>query len=436
MPTTKCSAEAPARLGTAAKPWRIKTPDRVLVLICAMYLVLYLDRVNVATAGGAIKADLHLSNTELGLVFSAFAYPYAFIQLGGGWLGDRLGPRVALTVGGLVFAVATILTGFVGGLVALVVARVIVGIGEGPGFATATRAMTTWLPRSRWGFAQGVTHAAARAGNALAPPLVAALIGWFTWRGAFVALGLLTFVWVAIWVYYFRDDPADHPTIEPDDLAGLEVPVRRSTPADVPIRPLLRRMLPVTLVDFCYGWTIWVFLTWLPSFFLSSYGFNLKNSALFAGGILCAGIVGDTVGGIVSDAILRRTGSLVRARRDVIVTGMLGALVFLVPVLLFKDIVVVSISLTLAFFCLELVIGPLWSTPMDIAPLYAGTAGGFMNFGFGIAGILSPLAFGFVIDRTGDWHLPFAISIVLLLLGVVLAFGIRPERPFVDAAAK
>jgi sugar phosphate permease len=412
---------------------QIATPDRVLVLICAMYLILYVDRVNVATAAGAIKADLHLTNTQLGLVFSAFAYPYAIIQLFGGWFGDRLGPRLALAVGGIVFALATIWTGFVGGLVGLVVARIVVGIGEGPGFSTATRAMTIWLPKARWGFAQGITHAAARVGNAVSPPLVAALIGWLTWRGAFFALGALTLAWVAVWFAYFRDNPANHLGIAPQDLAGLQPPVRRGAQQDVPVWQLLGRMLPVTLVDFCYGWTIWVFLTWLPSFFLSSYGYNLKNSALFAGGILCAGIVGDTVGGIASDAILRRTGSLVRARRDLVIAGMLGALVFLIPVLLFKNIVIVSIALTLAFFCLEIVIGPLWSMPMDIAPRYAGTAGGFMNFGFGIAGILSPLAFGYVIDKTGNWHLPFAISIALLMLGVALTFWTHPDRPFAES---
>lgn len=414
----------------------ISTPDRVLLLICAMYLLLYIDRVNVATAADAIKRDLHLSNTQLGIAFSAFAYPYAFIQLFGGWFGDRLGPRVGLAAGGIVFALATIATGSVGGLAGLTGARVLVGIGEGPGFPTATRAMTAWLPRARWGFAQGVTHAAARIGNAVSPPLVAALISSVSWRGAFVALGLATLVWVVVWFLYVRDDPADHPSIRAEDLEGLQPAASRGATERVPVWRLFRRIVPIMLVDFCYGWTIWVFLTWLPSFFLSSYGYDLKKSALFAGAILCAGIVGDMVGGIVSDRILRRTGSLVRARRDLIVAGLIGALVFLVPVVIFKNVAVVSIALTLAFFCLEVVIGPLWSTPMDVAPRYAGTAGGFMNFGFGIAGILSPVAFGFVIDRTGNWHLPFALSIGLLLLGAILAFQIHPERPFEPAGPR
>lgn len=90
---------------------------------------------------------MHLTNTQLGLVFSAFAYPYAIIQLFGGWFGDQLGPRLALAIGGIVFALATVWTGFVGGLIGLIVARVVVGIGEGPGFSTAARAMTTWLPK-------------------------------------------------------------------------------------------------------------------------------------------------------------------------------------------------------------------------------------------------------------------------------------------------
>jgi nitrate/nitrite transporter NarK len=195
-------------------------------------------------------------------------------------------------------------------------------------------------------------------------------------------------------------------------------------------------MLPVTLVDFCYAWTLWVYLNWLPSFFLQSYKLDLKESALFAGGILCAGIIADPLGGILSDRIYRRTGDLLKARRNLIAAGLLASLICLLPVLLVKDIIVVSMALTLAFFCMELVIAPLWSVPMDIAPLYSGTASGFMNFGFGVAGILSPLAFGFIIDRTGDWHLPFALSIGLLLVGAVLTYWMRPDVPFLDAEVK
>jgi len=133
---------------------------------------------------------------------------------------------------------------------------------------------------------------------------------------------------------------------------------------------------------------------------------------------------------VASDRILRRTGSLLAARRSVIVVGFLGAVVFLVPVVLIHDLTVAAVCLSLAFFFAELIVGPIWSVPMDIAPDYAGTASGMMNFGFALAGFVSPSSFGFLVDRTGSWVVPFIASIVLLLIGALLASRLRPDRPF------
>jgi sugar phosphate permease len=149
-----------------------------------MYLIFYIDRVNISTAAPLIKSDLGLSNTALGFAFSAFAYPYAVFQLIGGWLGDRFGPRWTLGASGLVVCISTAMTGAVGGLTALVLVRLALGFGEGAAFPTATRAMAVWLPASRWGFAQGVTHSSSRIGNALTPPLIAWLITLLSWRGS------------------------------------------------------------------------------------------------------------------------------------------------------------------------------------------------------------------------------------------------------------
>jgi MFS family permease len=142
------------------------------------------------------------------------------------------------------------------------------------------------------------------------------------------------------------------------------------------------------------------------------------------------------LGGFVSDLVLARTGSLIKARRDLIVAGLAGSMTFLIPVVAFHNLSVVAIAMTLAFFSMELVIAPLWAIPMDIAPRHAGTAGGFMNFGSAVAGIISPWAFGRIADLTGSWHLPFALSAILMLGGTVSAFWIRPDRPFVDEPLK
>ena len=148
--------------------------------------------------------------------------------------------------------------------------------------------------------------------------------------------------------------------------------------------------------------------------------------------MLTAGVIGDTVGGILTDRILHRTKNLVLARRSVLVTGFLGAFVFLIPVILIHDLTVSALCLSLAFFFAELIVAPIWAVPMDIAPRYAGSASGMMNFGFGVAGLISPLSFGYLVDRTGSWVLPFLGSIVLLLLGAILALRLRPDLAFVD----
>ncbi len=407
----------------------LSTPKVVLGLLCAMYLILYIDRVNIATAAPRIKADLKLSNTQLGLVFSAFALPYAVFQLIGGWIGDRFGARVTLMLCCAIVATATVLTGAVSGFASLCAVRLALGFGEGAAFPTATRALTKWTPQARWGFAQGITHSFARLGNALTPPLIGVLVLWMAWRASFEIVGLASLVWLCIWAWFFRNDPREHPAITNDDLETLPSP-GTGEHLRIPWFRLARRMLPVTLVDFSYGWTLWLFLSWIPGFFFENYHLNLQASALFSGGVLFAGFIGDIVGGLISDWLLRKTGSLLMARRTVIVAGFVGALVFLVPVVLIHDLTVATICLSLACFFAELIVGPLWAVPMDIAPSYAGSASGMMNFGFAIAGLISPSSFGYLVDRTGSWVVPFIGSIALLLLGAVLASRLRPDIPF------
>lgn len=413
---------------------RPNPPGIVLFLLCLMYLITYVDRVNIATAAGEIRRELSLSATQYGLVFSVFGYPYLLFQVFGGWVGDRFGPRRTLFVCGLIWAGATILTGLAGGLLSLVLLRILLGVGEGATFPVATRAMQSWTPASRRGFAQGITHAFARAGLVLTPPMVAWLIALFTWRGSFVVLGCVSLVWVLVWVWYFRDVPAEHKGITAEALEALPnkgqpLAVRRPK---VPWGPLTRRMMPVTIVYFCYGWTLWLYLSWLPSFFQNEYGFNTRDSAFFAAAVYLPGVVGNLLGGEVSDRILHRTGDLKKARRNLAMFAFLASFTCMLSVFVTTNLTLIVMALGAAFFFAEMIIGPMWAIPMDIAGKYSGTASGLMNSGSAAAAILSPLAFGIVADMTGNWVLPFAGSLGLLLLGAALAPFMHPERPFVD----
>jgi MFS family permease len=408
----------------------------VLLLICLMYGITYIDRNNVSTVASIFERDLHLTNMQIGLVYSAFAYPYLIFQIIGGWVSDRFGARMGLTVCGIIWASATLLTGTVSGLAAVLFLRVMLGFGEGATFPMSTRAMSDWTAKENWAFAQGITHASARLGNALTPPLVAWLIAAVTWRGSFIFLGIISLAWVIAWAWYFRDDPGLHPEITPRELLRLSSYRGRKTREKEPVPWLLlaRRMMPVTVVYFCYGWALWLYLAWIPSFFLHSYRLNLKSSALFSAGVFFAGVLGNTLGGVISDRIFDRTGDRKKARRNLVVAGFLCSLASMLPIPLLHNLTWVAVFLSLAFFFSEFTIGPMWAIPMDIAPRFSGSASGLMNTGSALAAIVSPLVFGYVIDKTGDWTLPFLGSIGLLVIGTIVAFWMKPDEELPGAA--
>lgn len=400
----------------------------VLVMLCVMYFITYLDRVNVSTAAAGFGKEFNLNKTEIGLVFSAFAYPYLVFQIIGGWVSDRFGAKRTLLFCGALWAVATILTGMAGGLVTLLLARLLLGLGEGATFPAATSAMSRWIPKEKRGFAQGITHAASRIGNAVAPAVVVFIMTTHGWRESFYLCGIVSLVWVVLWGLTFTERPQDHPRITTEELAVL--PALKAKSASVPWGPLFKRMMPVTIVYFCYGWTLWLFLSWIPQYFLHSYDLDLKKSALFASSVFFAGVIGDTLGGIVTDKLYERTGNLKRARSWMVSVCMLLTLISLVPMMFTHHLYVSMACLAFGFFFAEMTIGPMWAIPMDVAPEYSGTASGMMNTGSALAAILSPVISGYLIDRTGNWELPFVGSMILMALGVVLAFRMQPESKF------
>ena len=408
----------------------------VLGLICVMYAITYVDRVNVSTAASIFQKELHFTSVEVGLIFSAFAYPYLVFQIIGGWVSDRLGARLTLTVSAIIWALATLLTGLASGLPGMLCARVLLGFGEGATFPAATRAMSDWTMEGKRGFSQGITHSAARLGNALTPPLVVWLIALVTWRGSFIILGLISLGWTIVWVWYFRNDPGEHAHITSAELEVLPNYALRKVRKHerIPWVLLARRMAPVTAVYFCYGWTLWLYLAWIPSFFVHNYHLDLKQSALFSAGVFFAGVLGDSLGGIASDRIFRKTRDFNKARRDLVVISFLCSLACMIPILFSHNLKWASIDLSLGFFFSEFTVGPMWAIPMDVAPRFSGSASGLMNSGSALAAILSPIVFGFVIDKTNNWELPFLGSIVLLFLGSIAAFWMKPGEKLVVPA--
>ncbi|MHA3701705.1 MFS transporter [Jatrophihabitans sp. YIM 134969] len=420
-------------------PLRHRVRGNVLLLLCALYAILYFDRVNISTAGpNGLKADLGLSDFQFGLAISAFALPYALLQGFGGFLGDKGGARRTLVIVSVACGMLTVLTGLVNGLIALLVVRFLLGVAEGTAFPTATRAMSTWLPVDRRGFGQGIVHAASRGSNALAPVIVSALIAFepLGWRGSFIVAGAAGMIWGIIWLVYFRDRPRDHPHVHDTELRELaDTPDTSKATEKVPWRRLVPRILPVTLTDFCYGWMLWLYLTWMPSFFSDRFGLDLQKSALFTMATLIGGVAGDWLGGMLVDRLLVRTANIGRSRKTGLVIGLGGTAVFVTPVIFLSDAVAITVCLGIAFFFLELCNSPLWTIPMDIAPQHSGTASGLMNTGFGLAGIVAPPIVGALVDHA-TWGLVFGLSALIVLFGLVSVrwISLRPlHHPELDA---
>lgn len=382
---------------------------KVLAASCLMYFLFYMDRVNISSLAPVISKELQLSAFDIGLVFSAFAYPYALFQIIGGYVGDRLGPKLTLALCGLLVATATIWTGLAGGLAGLISARILLGAAEGPAFPTATRALATVMPPAERGFAQGITHSSSRLGNAVTPLVVAALVAVSSWRASFITFGACSLIWTLLWVTIYGTDKAV------DERASG----RASGEDKVAFLTVVQRVLPITLVDFCYGWVLWTYLNWTPLFLSHQYKLDLKHTAVFATGIFLAGVVGDTLGGLISDYLYKRYRSLGISRLGVIAAGFALSLLFIVPVVYTSDLVTAAILLSAAFFFLEFIVSPIWSLPMDLMPQQSGTASGIMNFGFGMAGIISPVVIGGLVDWTGNWSLAFSTSIAVLVFGLV-----------------
>jgi ACS family D-galactonate transporter-like MFS transporter len=252
----------------------------------------------------------------------------------------------------------------------------------------------------------------------------------FGWREAFVILGVISLLWVVLWLWLYRDNPRDHWLVNEAEAALLEQTAMhpgRAKSERVPWKALLKNLWPVTLVDFCYGWSLWVFLTWIPTYLRIARGFDLKDIALFGTLPLIGGVFGDTLGGLLTDYIWR-CGHQRTARGGQIAIFLVLSLCFALPAAFVTSPIAAVWLLSLSFFCLEMTNAPLWALPMDVAPHYSGIAGGMMNTGFGVAGIISPIIFGAIVEHTGNWALPWIVSSVLLIAGAVVACFVDPTR--------
>ena len=414
----------------------------VLFLLCLMYLITYMDRVNISATAPLISKEFGFDKITMGIIFSAFVWAYALFQVPGGWLGDRFGPRDVLGIIVAYWSAMTALTARATGLVSFWTIRFLFGIGEAGAFPTATRAMQLWFPKEERGIAQGITHSASRLGAAIAPPITVAIMVAYGWRMVFYVFGLIGLAWSILYFLVYSNTPEEHKRVnraelahirgvnESGDIQRVNIQQKPTVPWSVLVKH--PNMWAIMCAYFTYVYCLWIFLSWLPSYLVDYRHFSLLKMGYFASLPLFAGVVGDTAGGWVTDLLLVKTKNVKLARRSVAIVGMLGCGAFILPAAFTSNSYVAVYCLTGAMFFLECVIGPAWAVPMDVGGEYSGTVSGMMNMAGNIGGALSPTVFGFLVAY-GSWIAPFVVAACLLFLGAaVWAFWLNPEVSVID----
>jgi sugar phosphate permease len=431
---------APATVPTrdpAAQIRPTRTRHIVLGLTVAAYMITYMDRVVIASAVPDIRKELGLSMVTIGWILSSFRWGYALFQIPGGWLGDWIGPRRALTMIVTWWSIFTSATALAWNAASMAVFRFLFGAGESGAFPIATRSLSRWILPGERGFAQGITHAGSRLGAAATPPLVVWLIGSYGWRVPFWAFGTIGIVWAAVWYWYYRDTPDEHRGVNDGERALIHESTggsRRGLSRSVPWKRILAcpTLWYLSAMYFCYAYCISVYLDWFPTYLKEHRGYSLKEMGMYAALPLLAGTAGDLAGGWISDVVLRRHHDVNRARRLVAVAGFLIAAAGIIPAALTSDPGLCVILSCIAVFGLELTVGVAWAVPLDIGGDYAGSVSSVMNMCGNIGGAISPTVLAYLV-RSFGWHLPFLVASSLCLIAAALFFKIdAAQRIFTE----
>ena len=409
-----------------------------------MYLVCFADRITISVVAPMIQREFGFDKVAMGFIFSAFVFAYALGQIPGGWVGDQLGPRRVLPGIVAIWSLFTTLTAQAFSATSFLVVRLLFGFIEGGAYPTATRAMQLWYPKQERGFVQGVTHSFSRFGGAIVPPVAIFIMNMWGWRAVFYVFGVFGILWSILFYAFYRNTPEENKWVNKSELAHIRGIDSNGTihsgagfaeKPKVPWRTLLTtpNMWYVVLSWVCWNYAIYFFLTWLPTYLVEYRHFRIQEMAIYASLPLLAGMVGNAVGGVLTDKVYIRTKNLKFARQVVAIPALLAAAALMLPAALTGGQYTALVSLVAAQFFLECVQGPQWSLPMDVGGKYAGTVAGLMN-GFGnMAGALSPICFGFLVQR-GLWQAPFFITATLLVIGAgIWAFLIDPVKSVTGA---
>jgi MFS transporter, ACS family, glucarate transporter len=417
-------------LPTMEKPTRAR--HWVIVFAVTLSIITYIDRVCMSQVTPSIRADLHLTQVQMGWAFSAFAFSYALFEIPGGWLGDWLGPRRVLMRVVVWWSFFTAATGMAFNLGSLVVTQALFGAGEAGCFPNLTKAFTTWLPGRERSRAQGIMWMSARWGGALTPMLVLFVLQFVTWREAFGIFGAIGVVWAVFFYRWFRDNPRDHKSVNAAELALLEGAEKRASGhGNVPWGRFVRSRSVWLLWAqyFCLSWGWYFYITWLPTYLREGRGLKLGEGALLAGMPLLFGGTGAFISGMLLPRLARLAGGDRPARKIMACTGFLGASSLLVLSSTIMHPGWAMLAMAFSSFCNDLVMPTAWNTCMDVGGKYAGTLSGSMNMMGNLAGGFAPVAGGYILSLTHNWNLTLYVSAGIYSLGVICWLLLDPVTP-------
>jgi MFS transporter, ACS family, hexuronate transporter len=420
----------------------------IIFLLFAITAVNYIDRAAISYAIPAMQRDLGLSPADTGIILGAFGIGYAITTLIGGFAVDRYGPRLVLAIAAILWSVSIGATALASGFIVLYASRVLLGVSEGPNFPALTGAVSHWLSPHERATALGNALFAVPLALAIGGPICTQLLGWLDWRLTFAALFILSIVWVPLWYFLFRDDPAESRFVNAAELAHIRTrdpsatkvhAAPKSWPESGVLRALLtnRTLLANYWAFFVFGYFLFFFMTWLPSYLERAYGLELHTVGLFTVLPWLAAAALLWLFGRWSDYLLKKTGRLRIARSYLIAGSQFVAALAVVPVALTHDLSVAIAGITVAVAASMGANAAYYAVNVDIVPERAATALGIMDFGFAIAGFLAPAITGWVLDLRGSFVDGFLLMTGLALSSVlvVLLFH-HPDRDRESAIAR
>lgn len=408
-----------------------RAQQAALALLVLAGLINSLDRSTLAIANSSITAEMGLTASEMGWLLSAFSLPYAFAQLPMGVLLDRLGARITLGLGILLWSFAQLAGGFVRGLNQLFAARVVLGIGEAPQFPAAAKVVSEWFAVKERGRPTGIIVASTTIAPALAPPLLTGMMLLFGgWRGMFVAMGALGVAVGVAWYAIFRD--RNSVALTDDEIRYLQDGDIESTAAPITAaewRGLFTQRTVWAMILGFMGviYMIWLYLTWLPAYLERERGLSLTSSGWIVAIPYLGGTLGMLSSGWVADALLARGLTPIASRKWPVCIGLIFAALFTVPAAYTPSLTLAILFISLALFFVNLACGGAWALVSVAAPRrLVASLGSVQNFGGYLGGSAAPILTGVIVDSTHSFVNALLISAAVSLAGALIyLFGVK-----------